>query len=397
VKPIAAALAVAMCNMVAMRSSRVLLSLFALDLGAGISVIGFLVASISLFPLFLSIYAGRLTDRLGLRRPLVLGAAGVALAMSVPYFMPTLTGLFLSASLLGTSNIFFSLAMQHWIGLLGSNATERTRNFGNYATCVSVGAFLGPIIAGFGIDSVGHANAYLICGLFPLAAFIALAFFVRNQPGPEKREEGAAPGRAMDLIRVPELRRILITGGVLLTGIDMFEFYMPVYTRGIGHSASVIGMIIGMYSIAAFFVRSAIPKLVRWKSEEQLLTRCLAFGAIGYLMVPFLENAWLLGAIAFALGLCMGCGQPLTMSIIYNRSPAGRAGEALGLRLTSNNITHTGVPMIFGGLGAAIGVGPVFWVIAALLGTGAFYSGSGAQRKAKAESKAAAEPRPPAQ
>jgi predicted MFS family arabinose efflux permease len=156
---------------------------------------------------------------------------------------------------------------------------------------------------------------------------------------------------------------------------------MPVYTRGIGHSASVIGVIIGMYSVAAFAVRTAIPHLIRWKSEEQLLTRCLAFGALCYVLVPFLENAWLLGAMAFTLGLCMGCGQPLTMSIIYNRSPAGRSGEALGLRLTSNNLTHTSVPMIFGGLGAAIGVGPVFWVIAALLGTGAWYSNSGARRQ----------------
>ena len=379
-KPIAAALAVAVCNMVAMRSSRVLLSLFALDLGTSVSVIGMLVASISLFPLFLSIYAGRLTDRLGLRRPLVLGSAGVTLAMVVPWFMPTLQGLFISAALLGTSNIFFALAMQHWIGLLGNNATERTRNFGNYATCVSIGAFIGPVIAGFGIDSVGHAGAYLICMIFPLAAFIAVAFFVRNQPGPEAREEGAVPGRAMDLLRVPELRRILITGGVLLTGIDLFEFYMPVYTRSIGHSASVVGMIVGMYSVAAFAVRSAIPRLVRWKTEEQLLTRCLAFGALGYLLVPFLENPWLLGAMAFTLGMCMGCGQPLTMSIIYNRSPSGRAGEALGLRLTSNNITHTSVPMIFGGLGAAIGVGSVFWIIAVLLGAGAIYSGVGARK-----------------
>ena len=366
--------------MVAMRSSRVLLALFALDLGTSVSVIGLLVASISLFPLFLSIYAGRLTDRLGLRKPLVLGAAGVTLAMAVPYFMPSLLGLFLSAALLGTSNIFFALAMQHWVGLLANSPTERTKNFGNYATSVSVGAFVGPIIAGFCIDSVGHAGAYLICMSFPLAAFVAIAFFVRNQPGPTAREHGAATGRAMDLVRVPELRRILITGGVLLTGIDLFEFYMPIYTSGIGHSASVIGIIVGMYSAAAFLVRAAIPKLIRWKSEEQLLTRCLAFGALGYLLVPFIENPWLLGAMAFTLGLCMGCGQPLTMSIIYNRSPAGRAGEALGLRLTSNNITHTGVPMIFGSLGAAIGVGPVFWMIAALLGAGAWYSGSGSRK-----------------
>ena len=363
--------------MVAMRSSRVLLSLFALDLGTSVSVIGMLVASISLFPLFLSIYVGRLSDRLGIRTPMIIGAAGVTLAMIVPYFIPSLAGLFVSATLLGTSNVFFSLSMQHWIGLLGNSPAERTRNFSNYAVAVSVGAFIGPMIAGFGIDSVGHASAYLICMLFPLLGFLGVVFSARTQPGPQPRDATAGTGKAMDLLAVPELRRILVTGGILLTGIDLFEFYMPVYTRGIGLSASVIGVIVSMYSVAAFAVRSAIPKLVLWRNEERLLTLCLAFGALGYLLVPFLENPWLLGAISAALGLFMGCGQPLTMSIIYNRSPAGRAGEALGLRFTSNNVTHTGVPVIFGALGATIGVAPVFWVIAVLLGAGAWYSGSG--------------------
>ena len=78
-KPIVAALAIAICNMVAMRSSRVLLSLFALELHVSVSVIGMLVASISLFPLFLSIYAGKLADRAGIRGPMVAGAAGVAI------------------------------------------------------------------------------------------------------------------------------------------------------------------------------------------------------------------------------------------------------------------------------------------------------------------------------
>jgi predicted MFS family arabinose efflux permease len=211
--------------------------------------------------------------------------------------------------------------------------------------------------------------------LFPLAGFLVNLLAVSGQPGPQKKAGDKTSGKAMDLLRVRELRRILITGGILLTGVDLFEFYMPVYTRGIGLSASAIGVIVGMYAVAAFVVRAAIPILVRWKSEEQLLTRCLALGAMCYLTVPFLENPWLLGGVAAALGLCMGCGQPLTIAIIYNRSPAGRTGEALGIRLTTNNLTHTGVPVVFGGLGAAMGVSPVFWIIAALLGVGALYSG----------------------
>jgi hypothetical protein len=74
-------------------------------------------------------------------------------------------------------------------------------------------------------------------------------------------------------------------------------------------------------------------------------------------------------ALSFGIGLALGCGQPLTLNITYNRSPPGRSGEVTGLRLTINNITHIGVPLAAGALGSALGVAPVFWVNAVLLAT----------------------------
>jgi hypothetical protein len=70
------------------------------------------------------------------------------------------------------------------------------------------------------------------------------------------------------------------------------------------------------------------------------------------------------------LGLGMGCSQPLSLMLIYDRAPPGRSGEALGLRLTINNFMHIAVPMIFGSLGTAFGVAPVFITNAAFLTAG---------------------------
>ena len=39
------------------------------------------------------LYAGRLTDRLGVRMPMVCGSAGVGLGLLVPYFFPNLAAL----------------------------------------------------------------------------------------------------------------------------------------------------------------------------------------------------------------------------------------------------------------------------------------------------------------
>ena len=136
---------------------------------------------------------------------------------------------------------------------------------------------------------------------------------------------------------------------------------MPIYGHSIGLSASAIGMILGNFSVAAFVVRlvHAGPGQARG-APIRVLVCALFIGGAAYLLFPFSERALLLAAVAFILGLGMGCSQPLSLMLIYDRAPPGRSGEALGLRLTINNFMHIAVPMLFGIIGTVFGVAPVF-------------------------------------
>ena len=64
---------IALCNMASLRASKVLVALFAIELGANPFMIGTLVAVYSLFPMLLALYAGRLADPLGVRMPIMAG------------------------------------------------------------------------------------------------------------------------------------------------------------------------------------------------------------------------------------------------------------------------------------------------------------------------------------
>jgi len=70
--------------------------------------------------------------------------------------------------------------------------------------------------------------------------------------------------------------------------------------------------------------------------------------------------------------LGLGCGQPLSIMQTYTRSPAGRSGEALGVRITVNKLTQFAVPIFFGSIGAAFGVIPVFLANALFLISGGY-------------------------
>ena len=89
-------------------------------------------------------------------------------------------------------------------------------------------------------------------------------------------------------------------------------------------------------------------------------------------MPPRLPSAWTVAALAGLLGLGLGVGAPISMALIYEASPPDRIGEVLGLRLSLINAMQTVVPLTAGAIGAALGVGPVFWTLAALMVIGAW-------------------------
>jgi uncharacterized membrane protein len=70
----------------------------------------------------------------------------------------------------------------------------------------------------------------------------------------------------------------------------------------------------------------------------------------------------------------MGCGQPVTVMLVYSLSEAGRAGETLGIRLTVNNLVRVVAPVAFGFIGTAFGMAPMFLLNGVLLSGGVFIS-----------------------
>ena len=65
-------------------AARLLLSLFALELGAQPVTVGLIAGTFSMFPMLFSVVAGKVADRFGSRWPILLGTIGGACGMLVP-------------------------------------------------------------------------------------------------------------------------------------------------------------------------------------------------------------------------------------------------------------------------------------------------------------------------
>ena len=366
-------IALVLLNSSAYKGVRILNTLYALELGASPFTIGVLLAMYALFPLLLAVYAGKVADRYGVRLPLLAGMIGMGLGVLVPFAKPSLAALFVAAAVVGLGFIFVQISMQSLTGALGGGAT-RTRNFNIYSLAVATSDLTGPVSTGFSIDHLGHVPTYLCLALLNTVAVLGLLYLFRRIPVAAVKREETRSQRMMDLVRNPALRRTFFGSAVVMTGLDLYQLYMPLYGHAAGLSASVIGLVLGTFAAAAFVVRVMLALLVRRYGEEKTLAYSLFLAAATFSLIPFFTQAVVLGAISFILGLGLGLGQPLSTILTYNYSPAERVGEALGLRVAFNNLTHVAVPVVFGAVGAAFGLSLVFWVSSAMLVLGGYAS-----------------------
>lgn len=349
--------------------SRVAISLYALDLGASQLAIGVLMGLYALCPLLLAVAIGKLADRVGPRLPMLMGTAGVTVALLLPPLFPGLVTLYITALLIGTSFHFFFITVTGIAGGIGGEG-NRVRNYALVSLGFAGAGFLGPMTAGFSIDYLGRLPTFIVLSLFTLTPLALLWFRAGFLPAARMPTVAGGKRKAFDLWRVPVLRNTFIANGILSSAWDLFQFYMPVYGHSIGLSASVIGTVLGVFAVATFVIRIVLPYLTRKAREADIITYAIFVAALAFVLFPFFQNAFALAAIAFLLGLGCGCGQPLSMSLIYALTPRERVSEAAGLRVTVNNVGHLVIPLLFGSVGTVFGYFPVFLSNSVMLVTG---------------------------
>jgi len=132
-----------------------------------------------------------------------------------------------------------------------------------------------------------------------------------------------------------------------------------------------IGVILSTFAVATLIVRMLMPVLIRKLRQWVIIFSALAISGTCYLVFPWAQSVAPLLVLSFVLGLGLGSAQPVIMSLLYAASPPGRQGEVIGVRTSMLNGSHTFLPLAMGALGAALGMGPVFWSMAAFLSCGA--------------------------
>ncbi len=268
VSPFGVLIALGVANHVVLTGSRVAVSLNALALGANAATVGALMALFALLPMFFAIPAGRLADRLGVRKPMLAGSIGMMASVVMVTLLPGLPALFATAVLIGVSFMLFQVAVQYATGEMGGPGA-RTRNFGLLALGLSTSSIAGPLIAGFMIDHAGYHATFALLALFPLIPIAVLGTNRIPLPGPHPAHAMHPQSSAFDLVAHRELRRVFIINGLTSMAWELHTLFVPIYGHAIGLSAFRIGLILAAFAAATFVVRLAMPAIARRVSRAR--------------------------------------------------------------------------------------------------------------------------------
>ncbi|MEO7939919.1 MAG: MFS transporter [Burkholderiaceae bacterium] len=365
------------CVHACMSGTRMAAPLLALRDGHSAMNVGVLLALFALAPVFLALPAGRFADRQGFKAPVGMGIVAAAIGAGLAVLFPVFPVLCFSALATGGATGAVSIALQRHVGRAAVGPTELKRVFSWLAIGPAVSNFVGPLAAGLVIDHAGatagdlagYRWAFLLLALLPVTTWL----WIRTVPDLDRvvQPAGKSPNRAWDLLRDPRMRRLILVNWCLSSCWDVHTFILPVIGHERGFSASVIGTILGGFAIAAALVRVLMPIFAARLRENIVIAVAMVVTAAMFAVYPFMHGPWAMGACSVVLGLALGSVQPMVMSTLHQITPDARHGEALGLRLMTVNASSVAMPLLFGSVGAVVGVSPLFWVVGLVVGLSA--------------------------
>jgi len=363
-----------MLNHVALSGGRVAAALSALHLGMSPFMVGMLLATFGVVPMLVSVSTGRLIDRIGVQRPLLVGNAMVASGALLACLWPSPVTLMITAATLGVGFMLHQMGTQRQLGH-GTN-DERMRNFSWMSLAHAVSGLVGPLGAGLSIDYLGYRYAFGPITLAPLIALLATRPLLGLLLPPAPASDDGAPirRRTRDLLAVPALRRVLGANLLISGAWDTHLFLMPLYGRSIGLSATTIGIVLAMFAAATFVIRFGLPVIQRRVRPWTLVRVAMVGAAISFTLYPFFDAAEPLMAISFLLGLALGCVQPSILALLHQYAPDNRVAEAFGIRLALINGSQVSLPLGCGALAALTGLAPLFWTYTLALVGGVWFN-----------------------
>jgi DHA1 family multidrug resistance protein-like MFS transporter len=344
-----------------------LLPLFARELGAGPSLIGFVMAASTLTGVFLKLPAGALSDLCGRRRLLVAGALVFATLPFSYLAVSTLAWLVVLRFLHGSATAIFGPVASASLSDIAP-AARRGAWLSTYSTAQGAGQAIGPILAGYAIAAGRFDLAFAASGLIGLGAPLIVGTWRGVPAGTSIRPSWQAFKQGVS--EVVSDRLVLITSAAhaaqfVLNG--TLNAFLPLYGREVlGLSVTQLGWLFGLQTVTTLAVRPIIGFLSDRAGRRWVIVTGLVVCSAAVVLVSIATtlSEIITAIVAYAAGVATTTAA--TSAYITDVTRRARYGAAHGVFGTIYDVGDALGPIVAGFLVAAVGYTRMFQVMAAV-------------------------------
>ena len=349
----------------------------ALELDANAAQIGLIASVYALFPVLLALQFGKWVGRMGEAKFIIYGTLAMLVTSAALMFANSITLLALAAGAAGLAHLACMVGGQSMVALRAPSESY-DRYFGFYTFSASVGHMLGPIVAAIVAGSNGNlpkstSNAFLLGVVLTILAIFPVIRWRNERPTVVAQQSSEGTFKtAINLVKRPGILAAIYISLAISSVADVLVVFLPLFGTENNFSPYAVGAILAIRAGTTMLSRFFLGRLSDRFTTFQLLWWSTVISVISCAAMAFARTPLTLALIVFVAGFSLGIGQPLTMSLVSQKTQSNERALAVSARLMGNRIGQFLVPAAAGIAAAASGAGAVFIGLAVLLGSSLF-------------------------
>ncbi|MEO6259285.1 MAG: MFS transporter [Thermoanaerobaculia bacterium] len=342
------------------------LPVYAKQVGAGLAMIGLLIAIYDFAEIIAKPVFGFIADRTGMKPTMLAGLAVFSLA-SLGFFAVDPRLLLLVRLLQGVGAAALSIVSAALVAAYFPQS--RGQAFGVYNAIKGAGYVLSPVVGGAIVWASNFGMIFVACFGIGVVGFLLSLTLPKVPASATFKDDDDGDFSIAQFASVFKNRTLLpwyliIIVNMFLVGI-LFGF-LPVYVNTLGYDQLRNGLIIGAATLSYLLVQPLAGRLADRVNPIAVIFGGLVLSAAGVVLIPFTRGPLLI-AVAILGGLGVGTVWTNTDAMVSKLADQGRIAATLGAAGSFKELGDMLGPLLIGALAQTLGLRVAF-VICGVLG-----------------------------
>ena len=343
--------------------------LYAATLGASVSQVGFIVAVYSYVAALLLIPSGKLSDRVGPEKFLVMSLVVFALG-------PLLYGLVAKAEQLILVRTFYGLAPAFFsptglvlaVGL--APGEKKGEALGWYTMALHLGHMSGPITGGFVFTQFGFHAAFYGCSAIAVLGLVLV--LIRIDTFRVQQAARVTEGSIWNWLKQRPVLGCLLAQFVMGFGMGNIAAYLPLYCQTIGVAGVGAGVVITVLFACSSISRGPAGRLSDRIGGKPLVLAGVIITTLAVAFISQFESLSYLVLTGIFFGLGMGIASTALFALSAEASSAELMGLSMGITAFCFHLGLAAGPTSLGHVAEATSFGTMYLMSAAISAIGLF-------------------------